>query len=340
MADQDTEQDDRTEEPTPRKLEQAIEKGDVAKSQEVTTLFVLGGFTLAALITSGFSAERLNAGMTGFLANAHQITDGAGHLSVMRDAIVTVLVALAAPFAIFFVAGLVGGGLQHRPLWTVEPLKPKPDRINPVAGFKRVFGMEALVNFAKGLLKIAIVGALAAALFVEVRELSVKLLGGVLALFFFVAIGDGVYQRFAWLKRQRMTRREIKEELKQTEGSPEVKARQRMLRMERARRRMMAAVPEATVVVTNPTHYAVALKWERAKGTAPVCVAKGVDEIAHRIREIALENTVAIHSDPPTARALHATVEIGEEIRPEHYKAVAAAIRFAEQMRRKARSWR
>lgn len=353
MADQDTEQDDRTEEPTPRKLEQAIEKGDVGKSQEVTTLFVLGGFTLAALLVSGFTAERLAPGMTGFLANAHQVTDGAGHLAVMRDVLVTILIALAAPFAVFLVAGLMGGGLQHRPLWTVEPLKPKVDRINPIAGFKRVFGMEALVNFAKGLLKLAIVGTLAAAilwaerarvdtlvqedpslLFGAVKDLSVKLLGGVLALFFFVAVGDGLYQRFAWLRRQRMTRREIKEEYKQTEGSPEVKARQRQIRIERARRRMMASVPEATVIVTNPTHYAVALKYERGM-PAPVCLAKGVDALALKIREKAREHDVPIVENPPLARALHATVEIDREIPVEHYAAVAEVIGYVLRLRRR-----
>ncbi|WP_029029364.1 flagellar biosynthesis protein FlhB [Salinarimonas rosea] len=353
MADQDTENDDRTEEPTARKLEQAIDKGDVAKSQEITTFFVLGGFTLAALLVSGFSAERISIGITGFLANAHQVTDGAGHLAVMRDAIVTVLIALAAPFAIFIVAGLVGGGMQHRLLWTVEPLTPKLDRISPIAGFKRVFGMEALVNFAKGLLKLAIIGTLVAVilwgerarvdtlvqedptlLFVEVKDLSVKLLGGVLALFFFVAVGDFLYQRFSWMKRQRMTRREVKEEFKQSEGSPEVKARRRQLRIERARRRMMAAVPQATVIVTNPTHYAVALKYEKGM-PAPICVAKGVDALALRIREKAREHDVPIVENPPLARALHATVEIDREIPVEHYSAVAEVIGYVLRLRRR-----
>ncbi|WP_372425573.1 flagellar biosynthesis protein FlhB [Salinarimonas chemoclinalis] len=353
MADQDTENDDRTEEPTPRKLEQAIQKGDVAKSQEITTFFVLGGFTLAALLVSGFSAERIANGVTGFLANAHQVTDGAGHLAVMRDAIVTVLIALAAPFAIFIVAGLAGGGMQHRLLWTVEPLTPKLDRISPVSGFKRVFGMEALVNFAKGLLKLAIIGTLVAVilwgerarvdtlvqedptlLFLEVRDLSVKLLGSVLALFFFVAVGDFLYQRFSWLKRQRMTRREVKEEFKQSEGSPEMKARRRQIRMERARQRMMTAVPRATVIVTNPTHYAVALKYEKGM-PAPICVAKGVDALALRIREKAREHDVPIVENPPLARALHATVEIDREIPVEHYSAVAEVIGYVLRLRRR-----
>jgi flagellar biosynthetic protein FlhB len=314
---------------------------------------VLGGLALAAMTTSGFTAGRLLEGMTGFFANAHQVTEGAGHLFVMREALVTILVALAAPFAIFIVAGIVGGGMQHRPLWTTEPLTPKLDRISPIAGFKRVFGMEALVNFAKGLLKLAIVGALVGAilwseraridtlvqmepamLFVVVKDLSLKLLAGVLALFFFVAVGDAIYQRFAWLKRQRMTRREIKEEFKQSEGSPEVKAKVRQIRMERARSRMMAAVPEATVIVTNPTHYAVALKYEKGMA-APICLAKGVDALALRIRERAREHDVPIVENPPLARALHATVEIDREIPVEHYAAVAEVIGYVLRLKRR-----
>lgn len=346
-------QDDRTEEPTARKLEEAINKGDVGKSQEITTLFVLGGFALAAMTTSGFTAQRLLEGMTGFFANAHQVTEGAGHLFVMREALVMILVALSAPFIILILAGVMGGGMQHRPLWTTEPLTPKLDRISPIAGFKRVFGMEALVNFAKGLLKLAIVGALVSAilwseraridtlvqmepelLFVVVKDLSLKLLAGVLALFFFVAVGDAIYQRFAWLKRQRMTRREIKEEFKQSEGSPEVKAKVRQIRTERARSRMMAAVPQATVIVTNPTHYAVALRYESGMA-APICLAKGVDALALRIREKAREHDVPIVENPPLARALHATVEVDREIPVEHYAAVAEVIGYVLRLKRR-----
>ena len=174
----------------------------------------------------------------------------------------------------------------------------------------------------------------AALLFVVVKDLSLKLLAGVLALFFFVAVGDAIYQRFAWLKRQRMTRREIKEEFKQSEGSPEVKAKVRQIRMERARTRMMAAVPQATVIVTNPTHYAVALKYEKGMA-APICLAKGVDALALRIREKARENDVPIVENPPLARALHATVEIDREIPVEHYAAVAEVIGYVLRLKRR-----
>jgi flagellar biosynthetic protein FlhB len=165
-------------------------------------------------------------------------------------------------------------------------------------------------------------------------SLALKLMGGVLAIYAFLAIGDAVYQRMAWLKRQRMTKRELKEEYKDTEGNPEIKAKLRQIRQARVKRRMMAAVPTATVVVTNPTHYAVALKYERGMA-APVCVAKGVDALALRIRAVATEHGVSIVENPPLARALHATVEIDHEIPVEHYKAVAEVIGAILRLRRR-----
>jgi flagellar biosynthetic protein FlhB len=161
-----------------------------------------------------------------------------------------------------------------------------------------------------------------------------KLMGGVLAIYAFVALGDAVYQRMAWMKRQRMSKQELKEEYKNTEGNPEIKAKLKQMRAARAKNRMMAAVPTATVVITNPTHYAVALRYERGMA-APVCVAKGLDNIALRIRAVATEHRVSIVENPPLARALHATVEIDQEIPVEHYKAVAEVIGMIMRLRRR-----
>lgn len=353
MAEQQ-DQSDRTEEPTQRKLEEAINKGNVAKSQEISTLFVLGGFALATMLVAPSSAGILVEGLTAFLRNAHQVpSDGAGILAAARHAGLVMIAALAVPFVVFIFAGLMGAGLQHRPLWATEMLLPKLERISPISGFKRIFGADALVNFLKGLFKIAIVGAIAAIVLWGEREkmeglvtldprlmapvisaISLKLLGAIIALFFFVAVADAIYQRFAWLKRQRMSRREIKEEFKQSEGSPEIRAKQRQIRMERARRRMMEAVPSATVVITNPTHYAVALKYEPGM-TAPVCVAKGVDALALRIRERAREHDVPIVENPPLARALHASVELDAQIPVDHFAAVAEVIGYVLRLRRR-----
>src|SRR3954454_13481454 len=353
MADE-TEDDDRTEEPTQRKLDEAIKRGDVAKSTEINTLFVLGGFTLALMMLSGSIVRTLSLDLRGFLMNAHQVpTNGAGLSDIGKQALLAGLAAMGMPAAILSIAALMGGALQHRPLWTFRPLKPQFSRVSPASGFKRLFGKEAFVQFAKGLVKIAIVGSVAsmvlwgerdrleglarlepAALLPALLTLALKLMMGVLAIYAFLAIGDAVYQRMSWMKRQRMSKRELKEEYKDTEGNPEIKAKLRQMRAARVKRRMMAAVPTATVVITNPTHYAVALKYERGMA-APICVAKGVDAIALRIRAVATEHGVGIVENPPLARALHATVDIDQEIPVEHYKAVAEVIGAILRLRRR-----
>ncbi len=349
-----TEQDDRTEEPTQRRLEEAIKRGDVAKSVEINTLFVLGGFTLGLLMLAGPVTQSLTFELRGFLMNAHLVPSGAaGATEAGRRALLAGLMAVALPVALLLLAGVAGGAVQHRPLWSLEPLKPKLSRLSPLAGAKRVLGREALIQFTKGLLKIGIVGAIAGAVLWNERErldafarldpaallpatlmMALNLLGGILAVYAFVAVGDAVYQRFSWMKRQRMTKRELKEEYKDSEGNPEIKARLRQIRVARVRKRMMAAVPTATVVVTNPTHYAVALRYESGMA-APVCVAKGVDSLALRIRELAAKHDVAVIENPPLARALHAAVKIDEEIPVEHYKAVAEVIGYVLRLRRR-----
>jgi flagellar biosynthetic protein FlhB len=328
------EKDDRTEEPTQRRLEEAIKRGDVAKSQEINTLFVLTGFTLALMVAASQVGHSL--------------------IFVGRHALWAWIVAAALPLTFIVVGGLAGGAIQHKPLWTTQPLKPQFNRVSPLGGIKRLFGREALVQFIKGLLKIVIVGAVATAVLWNERDrmdalarmdvsalspatltLSLKLLGGVLAIYAFLAVGDAVYQRISWMQRQRMSKRELKEEFKEQEGSPEIKARLRQIRVARIKKRMMKAVPDATVVVTNPTHYAVALKYEKGMA-APICVAKGVDSLALRIRAVAAEHGVAVVENPPLARALHATVEIDAEIPVEHYKAVAEVVGYVLRLRRRA----
>jgi flagellar biosynthetic protein FlhB len=349
-----TEQDDRTEEPTQRKLDRAIERGDVAKSAEINTLFVLAGFTVTVMLLSPTLSRNLALDLRGFLMNAHLVPqDGAGLLAIARNALMIAFAALLLPAAALSFAGLLGGALQHRPLWTTQPLRPQFSRVSPLSGVKRIFGREAFAQFLKGLLKIAMVGSVAAlvlwgewhrleslartepaGLLPELLALTLRLLGGVCAVFAFLAIGDAFYQRLNWLKRQRMTKRELKEEYKETEGNPEIKAKLKQIRVARVKRRMMAAVPTATVVISNPTHYAVALRYERGMA-APVCVAKGVDDLALRIRAVATEHQVAVVENPPLARALHATVRIDDEIPVDHYKAVAEVIGAILRLRRR-----
>lgn len=345
---------EKTEDPTQRKLEQAHEKGDVVKSQEVAAWFTAGAVLLIVALISGPTAKGLVLPLSGLFEHAGTMDfDGASLTRVFLSIGVYVGVILIVPLAIMAVAGVIGHAVQHRLVFSAETLKPKFSKISPLAGFKRLFSQEALLNFVKGILKLVIVGAVMfmvvwpererleamvstdlAALLAVLRALALKLMMGVVAALAVVAALDYLLVRQRWMKRQRMTLQEVKEEHKQSEGSPEIKARVRRIRMERAMRRMMQAVPTATVVITNPTHYAVALKYEPGMA-APTCVAKGVDAVALRIREVAATAGVAIVENVPLARALHAAVEIDEVIPEDQYKAVAEVIGYVMSLKRK-----
>ncbi|MFA6965049.1 flagellar biosynthesis protein FlhB [Bosea sp. (in: a-proteobacteria)] len=351
---EDADNEDKTEDPTQRKLEQATEKGDVPRSQEIGTFFVLCGLTMALLVAAAASAQDAALSLRSFLMNAHQVpSDGSAFAHAAEKGVMTGFMALGLPFGFILGAALVGALIQHKPLWTFDPLMPKFSRISPMAGAKRMFGKEAWVNFAKGLAKTGLVGAVLwvtlwnehdrlesfaqmniAALLPATLVLAIKLMASALALFAVIALGDFGWQRYTWYQRQKMTKQELKDEYKNSEGNPEVKARLRQIRMERARKRMMAAVPKATVIITNPTHYAVALQYEPGMA-APLCLAKGVDAVALKIREVAGKHSVPIVENVPLARALYATVEIDDEIPVEHYQAVAEVIGYV--LRLKAR---
>ena len=255
-------------------------------------------------------------------------------------------------------AGVAGNLVQHGFLFTTDRLKPDPSRLSPMEGFKRLFGVDGLVAFLKSILKVVLVGWIAwLTLKPHTRELetlpaldlsallplSVDMLRGlfygVLALLGVGAVADWLWQRQRFLQRMRMTKEEQKEDMKQSEGDPHIKARVRQIRYERSRRRMMQAVPTATVVVMNPTHYAVALRYEAGQTPAPQCVAKGIDSVALKIREVAEAHGVTVIEDAPLARALYATVEIDQVIPREHYDAVAKVIGFVMRQA-KRRRWR
>ncbi|MCX4198382.1 flagellar type III secretion system protein FlhB, partial [Methylobacterium organophilum] len=286
---------------------------------------------------------------------AHALPDDATAMkAAMTRGLWLWLQAVAVPVGLAVVAGLAAGLLQHPLVFSAETLMPKFSRLSPMAGVKRLLGVEALFQFGKGLAKIAAVGVVGAVMLWNDRDrlevfarldpaasmpailsLSLKLLAGMLCMHLAITLGDALYARFRWRKRHRMSKEELKQEMKESEGNPEVKGRLKQLRMARVKKRMMAAVPTATVVVTNPTHYAVALRYETGMA-APVCVAKGVDALALRIRAVAAEHGVAVIENPPLARALHATVEIDREIPAEHYRAVAEVIGFVLRLRRRA----
>jgi flagellar biosynthetic protein FlhB len=350
------EQSERSEEPTQKRLDEAIERGDVVKSQEVNTWFIIGAATLNLMIFSGSMGAGLETSLRGLIGNAHGIAlDGGGLMRLVAQLGAEIIAAAAVPFLLLMGAAFAGNMIQHRFLWSTEPLQPKLSKISPAAGLKRLFSRQALVNFAKGLAKLSLVGAImAVVLWPErhrldglvdldpsgildlTRSLSLSALGAVVAVLAIVAALDYLWQYRQWHERQKMSLRELKEEFKQTEGDPAIKAKIRQLRQTRARKRMMAAVPKATVVITNPTHFAVALHYEQGMN-APLCLAKGADAIALRIRKVAEEAGVPIVENPPLARALHAVVELDQEIPAEHYKAVAEVISYVMRLSGAAR---
>jgi flagellar biosynthesis protein FlhB len=252
-------------------------------------------------------------------------------------------------------AALTANIVQHRMVWSFETMTPKLSKISLMSGLKRLFSKQAVVNFAKGMVKLLLVGAVLIALMWPERRrlvalvhtdlegvlplalsLALKQLGAVVAILAVVAAADYLFQYRLWYERQKMSLRDLKDEFKQSEGDPTIKGKMRQVRQTRMRRRMMANVPKAAVVITNPTHYAVALQYERGMD-APVCVAKGVDLVALKIREIADEHAVPIVENPPLARTLHAAVELDQAIPPEHYKAVAEVIGYVMKLRRAVR---
>jgi flagellar biosynthetic protein FlhB len=344
---------DKTEDPTQKRLDEALQRGDVVKSQEVNTWFVIGGATLVLANFAGGMSSDLTTTMRGLIANAHAISmDGPALPRLFQKISLEMLAAIAVPFLVLTLAALAGNIVQHRLVWSLEALSPKFSKISPMAGMKRLFSKQALANLAKGLVKIVLIGSVLTAMMwpewgrLEGLErtdpaailpltftLSVKLMTAVVAMLAAVAAADYLFQFRDWFARQRMSLQEIKEEFRQTEGDPVIKGKMKQVRNTKQRRRMMQKVPKAAVIITNPTHYAIALEYERGM-EAPICVAKGMDAVALKIREIGTKHSVPIVENPPLARALHATVEIDEPIPPEHYKAVAEVIGYVMKLRR------
>lgn len=350
MAD-DTE--DKTEDPTQKRLDEALEKGDVVKSQEVNTWFIIAGATLVLSTFSGSIGGGILMPLRNLIANSWMIrTDGAGLLQLTQTLGYAVVAAIGVPFLMLALAAVAGNMIQHQLVWSGEQLKPKFSKISPAAGFKRLFGKQAVANFLKGLFKLIALGVVMvmvlwpdrmrmesflrvdpAELLPAITSMTVHLMAAVVAILAAVAIADYFFQYRTWYERHKMSLQEMKEEFKQSEGDPHVKGRIKQLRVQRAKKRMMAQVPKASVIITNPTHYSVALAYDRSM-SAPICVAKGVDVLAFRIREIAKEHDIPIVENVPLARALYATVDIDKEIPVEHYHAVAKIIGYVMRLRR------
>jgi flagellar biosynthetic protein FlhB len=352
MAD-DNDASDKTEDPTQKRLDDAHERGDVAKSQEVNTWFVIAGATLVLQTFSGSIGGGIVMPLRNVIANSWMIhADGPGLLALAQSLEYSLIATLGVPLLMLALAAIAGNMMQHRLVWSAESLKPKFSKVSPGAGAKRIFGKQAAANFAKGIFKLVALGAVMmavlwperhrlesmlafdpAAIMGVIVSLTLHLMGAVVAMLAVVAIADYFFQYRQWYERQKMSLQEMKEEFKQSEGDPHIKGKIRQLRQARMRKRMMAAVPKASVIITNPTHYAVALSYERGM-PAPICVAKGVDTIALKIREIAGLHDIPIVENVTLARALHATVEIDDEIPVEHYHAVAEIIGYVMGLKR------
>ncbi len=349
-----TDDEDKTEEPSPKKLREAREKGQVVQSKEVNTWVILFTATLLLGWVSVSTSERLVEIIKEFLERPHSFSmDGGSIANLMSSLAVELLIILGPIMLAFFLAAGLSSFAQVGPLVSTQSLEPSLDKVNPLKGFKKVFGQRAWIEFIKAFLKMILVGVITTAILTPIFDKAPGMVGiyphrmmeilldetnqllvAVLSILFVFAVLDYGVQRYQMMKQLRMSRQELKDEYKQTEGDPHIKARLRELRMQRSRKRMMTKVPDATVIITNPTHFAIALEYNTDKAGAPIVVAKGQDRIALKIRELAKENNVPIVENKPLARAMYDNAELDQEIPEEHFKAVAEIISYVMTLKR------
>ena len=350
---------DKPYEASPRKLERAREKGEFPRSRDTLAAAAYLGLLAVAFALGGAVLSRSGEVLAALIAGAGEATRRGAGLATVAAA----LTGLAPPVAVLlgiptlFVALIIT--VERGWVFATNKISPRLDRISPISNAKQKFGRSGLFEFAKSAVKLIVVSAcfaffllgrlpdILATVGLDARGVAAQALLHtrdflVLVAALAVVIGaiDHFWQQAEHLRQQRMSRKELTDEAKEAEGDPWVKQQRRQRGYDIATNRMLSDVPKADVVIVNPLHYAVALRWDRAAGGAPVCIAKGTDEIALRIRTVAIESGVPIRHDPPTARALHAAVKIGDEVLPEQYRPVAAAIRFADAMRQRARTAR
>ncbi|MBN8913338.1 MAG: flagellar biosynthesis protein FlhB [Rhizobiales bacterium] len=348
----------KTEEATEKKVRDSLDKGQVPHSREAATLASMLAILTAVVFLVSDSVTSLSYTLKNFIDHPEDFFLSNGNDATMILYAVTLEGAkFVAPIVILMAfAGVAGSVLQHQPQFVFDRIEPKLERISVIKGWKRMFGLNGQVEFLKNVFKLAIVamaGYLALkgsyidvfnALFMEpsatpglMRDLVVRFLSAVVAATMVLVAADLAWSRFSWRRDLRMTKQEVKDEHKQIEGDPLIKMRLRSLQRDRARRRMIASVPRATLIVANPTHYSVALRYVREEGGAPIVVAKGKDLIALKIRFIAEQHGIPIYEDRSLARSLYASVEVDKMIPPEFYKAVAGIILFLAQRGQQAR---
>lgn len=355
MAD-DEDQGSKTEEPTEQKLKKLRDDGNVPTSREVNNLFVLLGMVILAGLAAPWSFGQILELAAAVIQNAGvtPLEDGASVGAAMVQVFLTFLIALIPLLVILMVLGYLGSFLQNGAIYSTKPITPNIEKISPLAGFKRLFSMKSLAEFLKGIVKMLVVGAamvmvvygqkdsMLALINGEVTDLlyltqmmMLWVLGAAVAVMILLALADVLFQRFQFTKQHRMSRYELKEEMRDSEGDPHMKARRRQIQRERSQKRMMANVPKADVVITNPTHYACALRYKPDEGdAAPILLAKGVDAVALRIREVAKENDIPLFEDRILARQLWQDVEIDEVIPVQLYEVVAKVIALVAKLKK------
>lgn len=344
--DQDNAQ--KTEEPTQKRIEDAIKRGQVAFSKEVTSFLMLMLMTIFIIWFSPGMIKSANVELSHFVLQPHNFELDYEGDDVLRLAIKIILDVghlLMVPMIIAIFGAFLGSFVQNGFIYSPEAIHPKLSKISPLSGLKRIFSMKSIVELIKGILKITLVGLVVytaikseldhvihlhtftySGVMNILSELVNKSLLAVCGVMGVIAVLDYLYQRMEHLKSLRMTKQEVKEELKQTEGNPEIKAKLKAIRMEKAKKRMMAEVPKADVIITNPTHYSIALKYNSDDMPAPQVIAKGIDKVALKIRELAKEHRIPCVENKLLARSLYEAVEIEEFIHVEHYEAVAKII--------------
>ena len=352
---------EKTEEPTAKKLNDARKEGQVAKSQEIATAFsLLSLFIILQLAYPFIGTNFLNIfeRVYNSIPNVARTYDGRLPLaylsSIVTNAILTMLL-ITAPFLIIgFVIAFVCDFVQVGFKPTSKPLQPKLSKLNPISGMKKIFSARKLFELGKSLLKLAVMAVVIYTFFIGRTESlfllydmplkqAIGLMGNLIislgiriaAAYMVIAFIDLIYQRRKFRKDMMMTKKEVKDEYKNSEGDPQVKSAQKRRMMEASRRRMMQQLPQADVVITNPTHYAVAIKYDADEAEAPIVVAKGADYLAQKIKETARENNVEIVENKPLARMLYANVEVGELVPPELYRAVAEVLAYVYHLKGK-----
>ncbi|MGN0155207.1 MAG: flagellar biosynthesis protein FlhB [Lachnospiraceae bacterium] len=346
---------EKTEDATSKKLEDVREEGNVAKSTEITTAATLLALFLGLKFAMGFVGERLLSTFKDFYTLIPRyVEDGiesAEYISLLVESLLDLGIMIAPFLLLGFLVAFLSNMLQFKFKVTTKPLQPKFSKMNPLNGIKRMFSLNTLMELLKSIVKIAAIAYISYGVFVEhikdlyliydmsinqsillmydiVMELGIK----ICALFCVIGAADFMYQKWKFKQDNKMTKQEVKDEFKNQEGDPKVKGQQRQRMQQASQRRMMAAIPEADVVITNPTHFAVALSYKAGQGQAPVVVAKGADFLAGRIKEIAKESHVEIVENKPLARMLYYNVDLGAEIPPELYQAVAEVLAYVYQL--------